>query len=895
MKVSVIYIPCLFDETTWIKFSSHNQTILSVFFSLFQRFPETREDSSSLSVRVNGQRRNDVLKWKDELKDGDEVTIIQEVGYESLVLIAAWLGGTISYTAAVGWAIMKVVLVVAYLAYTIYSYCNAPKPPETGKGLNTGATYGWDGIAMQSRQGIPVPIVYGEHLAGGNLIECYITSEGDKNYLNMLIALSEGADKNGPGIEGIMKEDLSGVCPSNAVAPYILINDNLFSNFQGATWDYRLGTQNQTQIAGFGNVCQTYSPGSPKMTATPYIYTTVDDDVEEIDLRFRIPVIYTSHRGNYYPVDVSAHIEHKLHSEPTIWTYDGLFAVIGCSQTPLRRFFQIKNLTPSQYDIRITLATPWTDNPPASAGALYLDNVIEIKYDTLIYPHTSLLAIKLLATEQLSGALPNVLTRFRGIKVLNLQSSVTAWTRNPIYNVNNLLVNSRYGIGRYITQSNINNDQLILMAQNCDNMLGDGTKRVIDSVNDTSITDNDYTFLSSDLGRYICCNSPTDATVFTTLLITSLSNGDHTANGSGGWTAGTPPATYWEFGERRYELNVVIDAENPALDCIHQVCGSFRAMPIWSKDAIQILIDKKESPSYIFNMGNIIEGSFQHSFASEKSKPNSVEVDYADQDSKFEKGTVLVTNFAAVTGGIPKRTRRMSLIGASRQSQVYREARFHLNAPKYQDEQIIFKGAIDAIHMLVGEVVKFQHDVFQWGFGGRIESSTTMSVTLDQAVTLAEGITYGITCKLADDTLETRIISNTPGTYFTVGVTVAFTTAPPIYGLYAFGVSGVETKPFRVMSISKTPENEIEVTTTEYSDLVYSDTNIVLAEPVYSGLPPNSQWPTEPDPVDPFLPPPDVTDFAVAEMADETGVKITFTRPAITTYWEKLQLYILRP
>jgi predicted phage tail protein len=887
MKVNVKYIPCLFDESTWIQFESHNQTVFAIFQFLFQKYPEVRDDPPYITVRVNGKKIH-LLKWAKPLNDGDEVLIIQEIGGEIIVAIGAALGlwgasaaGLFGMSLAMT---INVGLLIVTVAYTIYSYCTAPEAAKTGRGLNSSPTYGWEGIQMQVRPGVPVPTVHGEHLLGGNLIEAYISSDADKNYLNMLIALSEGE------IEGIMKEDLSGVCTSTSDVPYILINDNLLSNFKDVTWDYRLGTQDQTQIPEFGDVCQTYSMAGVHMTTTPYLYTTVDSDVEAFELRFRVPSLFNSYKGNYYPFTTGVLIEHKLHSAGT-WTTDETLTITGSSQQPLRRFFRLDNLTPGQYDIRVTYSNSGWVTSPEHPCDIYLDNITEIKYDTLIYPYTALLAIQVLATEQLSGQLPNVLTRIRGIKVKNLDTSATAWTNNPIYNVNDLMVNPRYGMGKYITQSNVNNDQLILMAQYCDQMLGDGTQRAGDSTTSTSLTDSDYTFVAGDIGKYICCKSVADITVYTVLLITSLS-GDHTAIGSGGWTLGTPPAGNWEFGEKRSELDLVIDAPNQAFDCINQICSSFRALPIWSHDAIQLLIDKKESPSYIFNMGNIIEGSFKHSFASEKSKPNCIQVDYADRDKKFQKETVDITDSVTIAGGVPMRTRRMSLLGATRQSQIYREARFHLLAAKYQDEQITFKGAIDAIHLLPGDVDKFQHDVFAWGQGSvRIASATTTSITFEQSITI--GANYIITCKLANDTLETRTIHEGAGTYTTITFDVAFTSpGPPAGGIYAIGAVGVEAKPFRVMSILKTPENEIEVVATEYSESVYTDTEIVLAQPVYSALPPNIQFPSGPDVSNPLLVPPDVTNFAVTETTGQTGVSITFTQPAATTNWSRADIYV---
>jgi hypothetical protein len=85
------------------------------------------------------------------------------------------------------------------------------------------------------------------------------------------------------------------------------------------------------------------------------------------------------------------------------------------------------------------------------------------------------------------------------------------------------------------------------------------------------------------------------------------------------------------------------------------------------------------------------------------------------------------------------------------------------------------------------------------------------------------------------------------------------------------------------------------VVATEYSDSVYTDTGIILAQPVYSSLPSDPGWPSDPNVLsDPLLAPPDVTGFAVTETTDRTGVSITFTRPATTTNWTKANIYISR-
>ena len=170
MKISATYIPCLLDESTWIEFSSHNQNVLAIFQSLFQKYPEVRDDPPCITIRVNGKKIYP-LKWGEPLKDGDEVLIVQEIGdIFSITLFLMGLGvtATTAGTIATVAVTLYTFAMVASIAYTIYSYATAPKAPSTGGGLNSSPTYGWDGIQMQVRPGVPVPIVYGEHLIGGH-------------------------------------------------------------------------------------------------------------------------------------------------------------------------------------------------------------------------------------------------------------------------------------------------------------------------------------------------------------------------------------------------------------------------------------------------------------------------------------------------------------------------------------------------------------------------------------------------------------------------------------------------------------------------------------------------------------------------------------------------------
>jgi hypothetical protein len=177
MKVHCTYIPCLLEDRR-IEFFSHNLTIVSVLLSLIQKFPEIREDSPMVAIRVNG-KRIPPFGWRNPLNDGDKVLIIQDIGDPitdillaiggAIASVATWVGGLSTST------LISLALTVSSLAYTIYSYATAPEAAKTGRGLNSSPTYGWEGATMQVRQGIPVPTVHGEHMEGGNI--CLTTSD----------------------------------------------------------------------------------------------------------------------------------------------------------------------------------------------------------------------------------------------------------------------------------------------------------------------------------------------------------------------------------------------------------------------------------------------------------------------------------------------------------------------------------------------------------------------------------------------------------------------------------------------------------------------------------------------------------------------------------------------
>ncbi|HLB00913.1 MAG TPA: hypothetical protein VJO14_05975, partial [Bacteroidota bacterium] len=98
----------------------------------------------------------------------------------------------------------------------------------------------------------------------------------------------------------------------------------------------------------------------------------------------------------------------------------GYVTITAGQSKPIHRVFYKDNLSPGQYDIRCKLV----DALPTGArygNDVYFESFQEIVYDDFTYPGMGLLAVRALATDQLSGSIPK-------IDVIATRSTVPVWT-----------------------------------------------------------------------------------------------------------------------------------------------------------------------------------------------------------------------------------------------------------------------------------------------------------------------------------------------------------------------------------------------------------------------------------------------------------------------------------
>ncbi len=735
-----------------------------------------KEFGSDTRIILSGK---DIKDFSIVPDDGDEIIITGKIADPLTISVVFWA----IVAAAVEFIITALPFIILSAIFAFVSRGKKPNSNLGGTGMDEGSpTYGWNGAQATQEVGIPIGVVYGEHRVAGNIINQYIWTDGDKNYLNMLIALGEGE------IESI----------SN-----IKINDNPIANFDAVEQHTRMGTNAQSMISYFNDLHNVYSVGATLMKDNAYVYTTVNSDVEVFELKFVLPsgLFYQNpSNGSINSWSVTYKVEYKLHADPTYIDL-GDTTISTKSRTTLRRIFRKDGLAAGQYDIRITKISD--DGDFNHTGDLQLSEVDEIQTDDLSYPNTALLGLKLLATDQLSGAVPNVTSLIKGklVRVPDIRNAgvavnwddyywdnsaeewklladdtglswdgttyVNAYCANPVWCMRDLILSTRYGLGQFINIANIDDAQLLEMAKYCEEKVADG-----------------------------------------------------------------------EDGfEKRFRMDVVIDTNTKAIDAFLQLCAVFNAMPLYSGGALGFVIDRPQTPTQLFGMGNIIKDSFTQSWKSVKEVPNVIEIQFCDKDKGYKMETIIYADEDALSLGDPVRKQQIRLF-TTKTSYAIRAARYAIKVSKYINVSVSFRTGIDAVACQAGDVISLSHDVPQWGFSGRVKSgSTTTLVKLDREVTIVGGTTYKIRVKMADDTIEEKTVSSGAGTYSEVTVSQAFSTAPAEYDVYAFGESTKVKKDFRILSIKKDGKSEVEIVAVEYDVNAFDDSDVIIPGNNYTDPP----------------------------------------------------------
>ncbi len=517
-------------------------------------------------------------------------------------------------------------------------------------------------------------------------------------------------------------------------------------------------------------------------------------------------------------------------------------------------------------------------------------NVILTEFEPFSYPGCALLAVKVKATDQLSGSAPLIRVPVKG-KLCNIWDgvdpvnpvTVRAWSGNPAWVLSDMGTDTELTGTAVYPAPKIDWLKIKGFADYCDELVYDGKgRRDIVAVSigaATSIFPNGFMQIDVDGDTYPLGWEKSGAVATSGDLGSDLNGlqwftvSDTDLDGSApAWLTAkedialpigsigfnsinnvylirvglavaeattsiyNPPTDTIQAArfERRMRFDGVFDRDDfPFEDATLRVAQSARGIPLFPGDRLSVFWDAPRAPSHAVTMGNIVRGSWRQSASGAESRFNHEIVQFLDRDSNFDPDQEQDYAPDVINPAIADavRTRRLSLEGVTRRSQVARQIKYDLNVFRLLKRYAEFSVGPDGIGYQIGDGILASHDVPQWGDSGRLiqDSPDAQTLYLDRDVVVASLTEYEVTIReSATGTIETVAVTGlTAGTYLsgeTITLDAPLSFTPTKHSIYAWGETALSTREFQAMDVTfDLASKSRKVRCLQYDSAVYDD------------------------------------------------------------------------
>ena len=481
------------------------------------------------------------------------------------------------------------------------------------------------------------------------------------------------------------------------------------------------------------------------------------------------------------------------------------YYITKATNSGVRRSYAIKGLEPARYDVRVTaLRLPHT-----SRDCSFMQwNMLSSFADDSAYsrPNKVLVALRIKATNQLNGGVPNINWRQRRTIGYVWNPETQAYEqvdlRNPVWAAYDILHHCRklFNVNTQAYEYHVDGCPKERFTQYWDQWQSAADYADEDVKNADGSTEPRFRF---------------DA--------------------------------YYDTSLRRYE------AANKALAVAH-------ATLVRHGLQLGVVVDKPGVIHQVFGEGRTLISSVKGEFSATEDRAHSLQVTYNDTQNDFKNTEFFIRSdaYASAEANGQDNTAQLSLFGVSSRTQAYREAVYALATNERQLQTIQFSADVNAFVCEYGDLIGVNSQVPRIGVAsGRIVSVSGTTVKLDKTVNFTKGEAYTVMFQLStNDALISREVTafTADTTTDTITVTAAFDdgAVPAALDNYVLGLKDKAAKPFRIIKIERDGDQKVSITAVEYDDAVFefdyskypkidystppqlmAPTNLALVEQVY--------------------------------------------------------------
>lgn len=453
----------------------------------------------------------------------------------------------------------------------------------------------------------------------------------------ILLAISEGEIAGGLDDTRIFLDDTP------------IGNTDGTKNFEGVTWEFRPGSEQQEYIKGIPSVDNEVSVGMELKHDQPYVKTFNNTQLSAVRVRFSIPQLMRQHDNG----DTTGYrIEYAIDLSTDGAGYQELIksAFDGKTTSEYQRTHRIDlPEATTGWQLRVRRLTP-NQNTARIADKVMIAAVTEVIDAKLRYPNTALLFVTFNA-RQFNNRIPKVSIRPKGgllIKVPTNYDPVNrtysgvwdgtfklAATNNPAWVFYDLVLNNRYGCGERINANQIEKWDLYKIAQYCDELVPDGR---------------------------------------------------------GG-----------DAKEPRFLCDVYIQSQEAAYTVLRDIAAIFRGMTFWADNKVNAVADMPAPLFRTFTNANIVGGKPSYSGGSIQNRYTQALVSFTDTDNHSYDDIEAVVDLQLQRRYGVRKT-ELSAIGCTRRSEANRRGRWAL-LTNANDRMITFATGLEGAIPSPGHII----------------------------------------------------------------------------------------------------------------------------------------------------------------------------------------------
>lgn len=629
-----------------------------------------------------------------------------------------------------------IAMAVGMIGNAIVSKLTAPKVDRSNSEQSN--TYGWGGTETVTGQGYPLAVTYGRMKSAGLLLSRHVISDGEKQYLNLLYCAGEG--------ELSKIED-------------IRINANPISNYKDVQVDIRKGTNDQTVIPNFNDNFADQSLNY-ELTESWNTQQVQGDACDAIELTVGFPngLYYSNDSGGADRTSVTLKAEIRKVGDES-WQALPLANQKGMAGHIKRRdawnFIKSDNnvTNTADYAGRIEEAT---NN--AFYRVFRFDNLEKARYEIRMRCSAkdgkSLRHVNKVYWVQLTQIIYDDFVH-PGKALIGIKALATSQLSGTDPKVTWIQERSEV----YVFNPYINKYE----AQPADN---------------PAWAAYDLIHICRKIGgEYIVFGQPhmrLDYNAFKAWADKCKTNG--------------------------FTFNYIYDTAMRLWDALKypEAVGRGKVIPVGTR--FTCVSDYQSTPVQLFTVANIKHGSFTEEFQGVEARANSVEISFLNKDKDYERDVIPVYGDTYDESDTLTNPAQVELMGCTSLEQAYKHGKHFLRCNKYEIRTVTIEAFTDAIACTVGDIILIQHDIPEWGEGGRVVAVSGQTITLDKEVSVQPGKDYQLLIRSnSTDIVSTFNVVNVSG--LNVIVKEAIPVQPD--AVYAFGEVSKSAKPFRVLAITK--------------------------------------------------------------------------------------------